>query len=534
MKPGLGLIVLAVACAVLIANAPLHGEFLWSESPRNALNGAFILDLLKERPVHDPVGWATAYYLRYPALTILFYPPFLYVVLALFYAVFGVSHLSAMVCLGAFAFALATGIRALAGRIASPAAALAAALLMLAAPETIQWGQQVMLEIPMLALVTWGAVFLLRYGDHLREGRSAPWTLVAGLMLLVLAAYTKQSALFIAIGLAAGLLVWLGPRRLLTRPHVWLITLGAGLALVPLVLMQLRFGAFNVTSVVSRPDIGTPGRLQLAGLTWYAMRLPEMLGWPTMLLALATPVLAALRRQWSLKRGETCLLLGWLVASYVALTLIDLKETRHGMLLMVPLVVLTAAALDQLLPRPAWRLAGPGAAALGFAVMVWWMPVQGATGYHEAAALVGKLAPRDGRIVFSGNHDGFFVFNVRALADRRDLAVVRADKLFLDITIQPELGLNPRQMEEEQVAGKLNRIGISYVVAVPDQWTEAPVMKAFQAVLESGRFTEVARLPVTGPVGERVLVVYRNNGPLADPPEPYGAALTAANVTLGH
>ena len=60
------LIILIVAI-VLFDTAPKNGEFSWSESPRNALNGAFILDFLKELPFDNPVDWAKRYYYQYPA-----------------------------------------------------------------------------------------------------------------------------------------------------------------------------------------------------------------------------------------------------------------------------------------------------------------------------------------------------------------------------------------------------------------------------------------------------------------------------------
>ena len=529
---------LALACLALVLTAPLHGEFLWSESPRNALNGAFILDLLRERPLHDPVGWATAYYLHYPSLTILFYPPLLHAVLALFYAAFGVSHAAAMACMGAFAYALAMGVYTLARRVASPPAALAGSLLLLAAPESVVWGQQVMLEIPMMALAAWGAVFAARYGDRADEGRAdggRAGTLALAALFLVAAVYTKQTAAFIAAGLALALLAWRG-RALLTRWHVYAVAAVAVLALVPLALMQWRFGSFNVTSVVARADMDAPSRLSLAGLGWYAVRLPGMIGWPTPVLAALAVVGAALRPRWRLPRGDALILAGWLLVLYAALSAIDLKETRHGLPLAVPLAVLAAAALDRLVPpdlaraAPRVRSAAPVLSAALLAVVLWRDSVVGATGYPQAAALVARLAPPGARVLFSGNRDGAFVFNMRVQPGRRDIAVVRADKLFLDVVIMPQLGLNPREMDHAEIASLLNRIGISHVVAVPGEWTEAPVMAAFERVLASPQFEVVRRIPVTGPVSERELVVYRNTGPLSDPPEPYEVGLTAARL----
>ena len=65
------LLVLVAAAMALYVSAPTEGDFWWSEAPRNALNGAFMLDLLRELPFDDPFRWAVDYYYQYPALTIL-------------------------------------------------------------------------------------------------------------------------------------------------------------------------------------------------------------------------------------------------------------------------------------------------------------------------------------------------------------------------------------------------------------------------------------------------------------------------------
>lgn len=521
----LALAVLALACLIVFLTAPTGGEFLWSESPRNALNGAFVLDLLREMPLRNPTEWATAYYLKYPALTILFYPPLLSVAVGLTYAVLGVSHWAAMACISLFLLGLAAATYFWARRIAGPPAALAAALLLLAAPELLQWGQQVLLEIPMLALATGGALFLARYGE---AGR--PWDLAAAVLLLVLAAYTKQTAVFVAAGLLAGLLLWRGP-GLLARRHVWVIAILAAVALVPLVLLQLKFGSFNLTSAAERSDMAGPARFSLESLSWYAVRLPAMLGWPALLLAAAAAFVLLRGRSARPMRGDLLLLLGWLAATYVALSLIALKETRHGLPLLVPLAILAAVTLDRLAGFRPVRPWLPAAAAAALGLQLWLVPTRGATGYREAADLVAAAAPPGARVMFAGNRDGAFIFNMRT-QERQDLSVIRADKLFLNIAVMPGLGLNPRDVPSDEIAAMMNRYGISHIVTVPRVWAEAPVMARLDEVLHSAQFEEVARIPVTGPVEERELVVYRNLGTLADPPANPSISLPAVGMTL--
>lgn len=517
----LGFCVLGLCCLLILLTAPLHGDFNWSESSRNALNGAFVLDLVREVP-RDPVGWATAYYLKYPALTVLFYPPLLSVAVGLTYAVLGVSHWAAMACMSLFVFGLAAATYLWARRVAGPPAALAAALLLLAAPEVLLWGQQVLLEVPMMALATGGALFLARYGDN---GRARDFGIAV--VLLLLAAYTKQTAAFVAVGLLAGLLVWVGV-RLLTRQHVWIVAVLAVVALVPLALLQLKFGSFNVISAIDRPDTAGPSRFSAESLTWYAVRLPSMLGWPTLLLA-AAPVFFLLRRGVGNIRGDVLLALGWLGVTYVALCMIALKETRHGLPLLVPLVILAAITMDQVARL---RVLLPVAAAALLVLQLWSNPTRGVVGYQEAADRIAAIALPAARVVFAGNRDGQFIFNIRAQV-RQDIAVIRADKLFLGINVVPGLGLNPRDTPRDEISAMLNRYGVSYVVTVPRMWAEAPVMARFDEVLRSDQFEEVLRIPVTGPAEERELVIYRNKGKLAVPPEQPSVLLPSVGLKLG-
>ena len=61
----LSLALLGAVAVLLFLTAPRDGEFWWSEAPRNALNGAFILDMLRGSLVSDPVGAAIDYYYHY-------------------------------------------------------------------------------------------------------------------------------------------------------------------------------------------------------------------------------------------------------------------------------------------------------------------------------------------------------------------------------------------------------------------------------------------------------------------------------------
>jgi hypothetical protein len=269
------------------------------------------------------------------------------------------------------------------------------------------------------------------------------------------------------------------------------------------------------------------------------MKLPQILGLPAaFLLVLCLPfaAVAFIRKKYSPARGDFLVALSWFLACYFFLTVIALKETRHGLLLVVPIVVFVGFALNGIIRERPFHYLQYLLPVAGAVLLAWTLreaPTPVVTGYHEAAEAVGELAPCNGRVLFVGNRDGAFIFNIRALPDRSDIQVVRADKLFLDINVMPSLGLNAREFDPEQISDMLNRFGISLVVTVPRQWSEAPVMASLAEVLESDQFEEVRRFPVTGrAAAERELVLYRNRATLADPPEDFRSLVRVGGKSL--
>ena len=131
-----------------------------------------------------------------------------------------------------------------------------------------------------------------------------------------------------------------------------------------------------------------------------------------------------------------------------------------------------------------------------------------------------KVAPRDSVILFSGQRDGAFVLNMRAREDRRDLSILRADKLLLKVAIKRELGLEQKQLSGGNISDAINGLGIYYVVAQPGFWDDLEIMRRFEAVLKSSQFTVVARFPLRAnfPAPDKELFVYQNLGPVAQGP----------------
>jgi len=505
-------ILVLVVLALFLTGAPTGDAFSWPDSPRHALNGAFVLDLVRDHPLQNPTAYALNYYAQYPALTILFYPPLFYFLLAVFYALFGVSQTAALGAEFVCYAALAVGGYRLARFWLSPTQAFGASLILIGAPEVAYWGRQVMLEIPAFALLAWSAVFFMR---HLGERRIV-WLYVA-VALAVLAMCVKLTAAFIFPVYLIYLLRVRG-KDLLRDRHSYIIAALAIVSVIPLAVLTLKFGQANIQSVsgVSDADVS---RASLSGWTWYARKFPEQVGWPALLAALAGLVAIASRRK---RIADYSFLLLWLGVGYLFFSAIDLKEVRHSIVLVFPLAVIASLGVEQILSR--WpRATGPAIVAVGMvtlAITFLYRPVQYVAGYKEISDYVAAIAPKNSVIVFSGYRDGSFIFAMRTHEERRDLSIVRSDKLLLKIAVRRSLGVEQKILSHSEIASMLDKIGAAYVVAQTGFWVDLEAMKRLDEVLHSDHFRKVRSFAMRAnyPAQESEIVVYQNMGKVARGP----------------
>src|SRR5271165_27230 len=234
------LAILALAVFLLFRTSPTQGDFWWSDAPRHAMDGVFYYDMARALPITHLKRWAIDYYLQYPAVTALTYPPLFALVEAVFFGLFGVSHVTAQLTVSAFFLATAFGAYFLARRWVGRIAAVSSALAFIGMPIMALWGRQVMLEIPTFAFLLWSAYFFFRYLD---SGR--PRDLYLVMVLVVGAACTKQPAIFIALPYLLTL-YYVDRNAVFRRKEVWRSTALFAVGILPLVAFTLLWGRSNV------------------------------------------------------------------------------------------------------------------------------------------------------------------------------------------------------------------------------------------------------------------------------------------------
>jgi 4-amino-4-deoxy-L-arabinose transferase-like glycosyltransferase len=504
------IVLLALAVILLFKSSPTQGDFWWSDAPRHAMDGVFYYELVRTLPLTHFKQWAIDYYIQYPAVTVLTYPPLFALVEAVFFSLFGVSHMTAQLTVSAFFLATAYGAYFLARCWVGHIAALSTALAFIGTPIMVLWGRQVMLEIPTFAFLLWSAYFFCRY---LGSGRPRDLYLTA--VLVLGAAYTKQPAIFIVAAYLLTLcLVY--KKDILRRAEIWWSALLFAVGLTPLVVFTWLWGRANVQQAAGG---GWVKVARLSQTTWeYVARYewPRQLGWTLLVLATIYCLGAALRKQWRLPKPALIFLAAWMLTGYVFFTLIAVTSSRYTIFLVFPIVFFAILAIVRGLSGKTASYVALLFAVASFAYTLVTNHVPYVSGYRAAAQYVCSMASPNSVIMFSGMRDGSFIFNVRSMPECKNLTVIRSDKLLLNVAIDRRLfGVQELGISEAKFREMFERYGIRYIVAEPGFWTDLQSMQMLMRVLHEDQFKLLARIPVVSnrERKESPLEIYQNLGP---------------------
>jgi Dolichyl-phosphate-mannose-protein mannosyltransferase len=522
------LLILAGAVFLLFKTSPTQGDFWWSDAPRHAMDGVFYYDMARSLPVTHLRQWATDYYLHYPAVTVLFYPPLFAVVEAVFFSLFGVSPAVAQITVSAFLLAAAYGAYFLTRRWVGRVAAFSVALLFVGSPAIGLWGRQVMLEIPTFAFLIWTSYFFFRYLD---SEKPRDLYLVTGLVLATI--YTKQTVIFI-VPVYLLTLYAVYRQAIFRRKEFWWSAAAFVAGVIPLAAVTWKWGRLNIKTVAGG-DWVEYSRLSLAGWLYVARQWSYQVTWIVLALAIVYCAGAILWKRWRLPSPVLFLLTAWLLSGYIFFTLIALKLQRHTIFLIFPLVFFAVLAVVRGLPA---RIAAYGAVVLAFGVYAHTLLVEHVpyvSGYRAAAQYVCSVAPPDSVVLFSGLRDGSFIFNVKSTPECKNLTVIRADKLLLRVPEDRRLfGVEELGVSEGQFKDMLARYGVRYIVLEPNFWTDLQSMRMLVGILHQDQFKLLTTIPVVSnrEHDESQLEVYQNLGPVSEGKNLMRIDLPAYGITV--
>lgn len=500
--------VILAAAAIYFFTSPHDGNFWWSDASRHAMDGIFYADFFKALPLTDPKQYSFDYYSRYPALTILFYPPLFAVIEAAFFTVFGHTHAVAQITVTFFVFILGLGAYHLAKRHLSSTQALAVTLIFLGSNEIAFWGRQVMLDIPAYAFLLWAAIAYLKYTDTQRN-----IFLYLGTALFAMGIYTKLNIAFMAPVFFAAITLKLGKKVL--NKHILISAILFTISMLPWLFITLKFGKVNIDAVAGGQVDHELSRTSLENWTYYAKLIPEQIGLiPTALCSLYI-LFITVRKDWQSNKIDVFFIISWLIFGYIVFSLITLKESRHDIFILYPVALCSVLFIEKSVKSRTISNTTSSLLAAGlFAKSLFFTDIPYVNGYKEAAENIARTIPANSTVLFSGYRDGSFIFNIKTYQDRPDISVLRADKLLLKVAIKREMGVEEKKLSESEIINIINKNGVTYLVVDPEFWIDLPIMQKLQKVLTYPQFQKIQTINIESnkPIKDKQLVIYKNTG----------------------
>lgn len=473
-------------CGVLLILALTHvaayvpGEpYFNGDETRHVMTGVYCRDLLLDRPIGQLRDYSVRYYVQYPALGLLVWPPFFYFVEGVWMLAVGTCFLAGQVLVGLFAAMACVYLFLLAERTHGRGTAALAALFLALSPLFFELSSRVMLEVPALA---WG--LMAAYHFHRYLGNERRLHLALCCLATALCALTRFDGVF----LVPFFLVWLaGARRLrlLGRREVLLGIAGAILLIAPFyALTAIEMGGAHLKAVSEGTSATSSRFLAARNFLFYPLCVPGQIGW-FLLLPAAIGLLAVLHPT---RRPASWPYLAMVAATYVTFTPLAELEARHAIYWMPALAVFAAdgcrVLTDWLSARRPALLVLCGVVLLGTGWQTWQRQGLYVRGYEEAARYVIDNSRETPVCLFDGFLNGDFIYQVRRHDPGRRLWVLRGDKLFYGMLSDPHGGYEEWVKSENEVLDLIFTYDPEFIVVEdPQVYFDLPGPRRLRKVL---------------------------------------------------
>jgi hypothetical protein len=510
--------VMALVCMV-VARGIRKGEFDFNaDEAQHAVTGLFIADAMHDLPVRHPAQYAYRYYAQYPAIAIVHWPPLFYVFEGLSFLTLGRSVIAARVTVLLFAVLLCYQWFKLVEELQDPFTAAVSTAMLALLPTILLFEKTVMLEIPSLAL----AVASIRaWIQYLGEGRRV--SIYRFALWLSAAMMCKQNSVYILVFCVLSLMATKRWERVWNRD-----------AFIAAGLFTILVGPFYLLMLVSNgpsvaKDLGSHQLSGLQRLAYYWTVLPATLS----ILILGLSILGlVMSYRWN-NKGQTPLMVSWILAGYLTFTFFGQSEARFAIYWLPPLVYFAAGLLIKGFRTPllqiSMRALAPAIVAL-MAVHAWGYERPYIAGYEATAARL-VTTYRSGIVLFDGKVPGNFVFFMRALDPRRQFLVLRKSLYISDV--------RKNQYREELLHGReglqnlFRNDGIRFVVASDSTALDFESEVSLRECLRSDQFRLLGRFPIQSnePGWQNASLLLYENKQWAPPTD---SVLRLRMLTLNH
>jgi len=467
--------------------------FYNGDETRHVVTGAYFKTLLQTLPLSNMHDFTIHYYLQYPALGLLVWPPLFHFLEGCAFLLFGQSIVTARLLILAFLVMASWFCFHLVEKTHNRTIAAVTVILFGLAPLVATFSRQIMLEIPTLAFM-WASLFYL--WTFLESGEYKAFLITVG--FTVLAALTRYEALFILPVFLVIIIV----RKQLPLLYSWRIavTILAGiLILAPFYYIAMReFGWFHMESIDYDVSGASPVTL-VENLAYYIRLLPKQLGWPTCIAA-ALGLLTLLSSRLQFRSLPYVIVI---TITYIVFTYISEKEPRHVIYWIPAFAVFAAQGVFVIGDRIKFKRSSALLTAIvitGTFIASWMQKVSYLYGYEQAAEFIlSNLPENERRCLFDGELEGNFIFQVSRLDDQRRLWILRGDKLFYSYLMYPSV----RYTDYVQTAEDIKQVIYDYdpqfiVLEEPRPLANIATAELLRDVIHSNpdRYELVATIPV--------------------------------------
>lgn len=468
---------------VMVARDIHKGEFDYNtDEAQHAVTGLFVADAMRDFPVRHPMQYAYTYYAQYPAVALLHWPPLFYVFEGVSFLLFGASVVSARLAVIFFSVLLLFQWFLLVEELQdSYTAAISTAVLGLL-PVVLLFEKTVMLEIPSLALGVGAIRHWIQYLD-----RGSKTSLYLFGFWLSAALLCKQTSVYLLVFCALTLAVTRKWQRIWNRDALVVAGIVAVLA-GPFLLFMLFMQGNAVAN-----DLGSHRMSGFERIIYYVHTAPDSFAAPLLALSMLGLLLS---KRWN-RRGQTAILVCWIVAGYLTFSFFGQREPRFAIYWFPPLVYFAVGLLTQFFQVAVLRVTMRGLACVLVALLAlpaWSHERPYISGYKDAAAqLVNKY--HAGVVLFDGRVPGNFVFYMRALDPKRQFIILRKSLYAEDI--RPGKGSEELLHSREELIDLLKRDGIRFVVISGGVPLRFNAQRILRDLLHSEQFQLLGRFPIS-------------------------------------
>ncbi len=503
--------IIPAAIFIALASKQLFDSSIgYPDADRTLMDGVFIADFLRDLPIFSPVDYALTYYAHYPALSIGYHPPFFPFIESLFILIFGEHIWSGRMALMALALTGGTCFFLMLSQMYGRILAVLGTSLLASLPFIISYSWYTLMDIPALSMMLICAYLAWRYA----EGDGDRYIYLAAICF-AFSIWTKQTTVFMLLWLIPYFLLQPDRYRLFLSRASIKATVIAIILTLPLVVITLYFADMNIgQSIGVNPRREQISRLDIQNLLSYPVMLARFqLPLPVLALSIFGIGFGILRRD----RYVVFFAL-LIAATYVFFTLLNDPHIPRYTIFWIPAFCVFAVTPMTYIASKRLRLTYLIAIAIAISLNITASlnkNPQYVDGYSEAAAYVTKNNKTKTVLVDAWNN-GYFTFFMRKHDQKRNLFVLRGDKLFTSSAIEPKTWLSIHARNEQDIKQILFKYNVGLIIVEEKDYTGIEVHKTFRKLLNGSDFILRSTIPIKSNLPRfsgQSLRIYEYTGP---------------------